>query len=129
MRNKKNRENTRQRKTITRTRQYLRGSTICLCPRSCKDFTIIGEKYKVRLQCFTLSLKMTTTMKTLITKNSFYILCIGFTMGYKMGKKIFLLAWACQPKPPFHGLSLRKSPIKKPHNIIQVGSGRQPDQT
>ena len=30
-------------KTITRTRQYLRGSAICLRPRSCKDFTIIRE--------------------------------------------------------------------------------------
>ena len=29
--------------------------------------------------------------KTLITKkNSFYILCTGFTMGYKMGQKIFV---------------------------------------
>ena len=48
----KNRENTRQRKTITRTRQYLRDSVICLRTRSCKDFTIIREKYKVRLQFF-----------------------------------------------------------------------------
>ena len=30
---------------------------------------------------------------------------------------------------PLHGLSLSKSPIKKPHNIIRVGLGRQPDQT
>ena len=27
-------------KTITRTRQYLRGSAICLRPQSCRDFTI-----------------------------------------------------------------------------------------
>ena len=27
-------------KTITRTKQYLRGSAICLCLRSCRDFTI-----------------------------------------------------------------------------------------
>ena len=27
-------------KTITRTRQHLRGSTICLRPRSCRDFII-----------------------------------------------------------------------------------------
>ena len=33
---------------ITRTRQYLRGSAICLRLRSCRDFTIIKEKYKVR---------------------------------------------------------------------------------
>ena len=43
MRNKINRENTRQRKIITRTKQYLRGSAICLRPRSCRDFTIIRE--------------------------------------------------------------------------------------
>ena len=27
-------------------------------------------------------------------------------------------AWAYRPKPPLHGLNLRKSPIKKPCNII-----------
>ena len=30
-------------KTITRTRQYLRGSAICLRPWSCRGFTIIRE--------------------------------------------------------------------------------------
>ena len=57
--------------------------------------------------------------KTLITKkkNGFYILRIGFTIGYKNGPKFF-----CQPKPPLHGLSLSKSPI------IRVKSGHQPDQ-
>ena len=48
VRNKKNRENTHQRKTITRTRQYLRGLTICLRPRSCRDITIIREEYRVQ---------------------------------------------------------------------------------
>ena len=43
------RENTRQRKTISRTRQYLRGSAICLRPRSCRDITIIREEYRVQL--------------------------------------------------------------------------------
>ena len=56
--------------------------------------------------------------KTLITKKKgFYILRIGFTMGYKNGPKIF-----CRPKPPLHRLSLSKSPI------IRVRSGHQPDQ-
>ena len=50
-----------QRKTITHTRQYLRESTIYLRLQNCRDFTIIGKKYKVWLQCFTLSLKTTTT--------------------------------------------------------------------
>ena len=43
VRSKTNRENTRQRKIITRTRQYLHGSPIYLRPRSCRDFTIIKE--------------------------------------------------------------------------------------
>ena len=60
----KNRENTRQRKTITRTRQYLCGSAICLRPWSCRDFTIIRKEYKVRLQYF-LSIKNTATTPTI----------------------------------------------------------------
>ena len=52
----KNREKKNaKRKTITRTRQYLRGSAICLRPQSCRDFTIIKENYNVRLQCFSFS--------------------------------------------------------------------------
>ena len=47
VRNKKNRENTHQRKTITCTRQYLCGSTICLRPWSCRDIIIIREEYRV----------------------------------------------------------------------------------
>ena len=45
MRNKKQRK---QRKTITRTRQYLHGLVICLRPRSSKDFTIIKKEYRVQ---------------------------------------------------------------------------------
>ena len=38
-------------------------------------------------------------------------------------------AWACRPKPPLHGLSLNKSPIK--NHAILFGSGRvvEPNQT
>ena len=44
----KNREKKNiKRKIITRTRQYLRGSAICLRPQSCRDFIIIKKK----LQC------------------------------------------------------------------------------
>ena len=72
---KKNRENTHQRKTITRTRQYLRGSVICLRPRNYKDFTIIKEEYRVQLAAtiFSLSHRKTRQQhhhKTLITKVS-----------------------------------------------------------
>ena len=45
---KKKRKQNAKSKTITRTRQYLRGSAICLCPRSCRDFTIIREKYNTQ---------------------------------------------------------------------------------
>ena len=84
----KNRENTRQRKIIICTRQYLHGSAICLCPRSCRDFTIIREKYKVR------QYSVSCISKTITTNPNhhncvFYILRIGFTMGYKMGQKNF----------------------------------------
>ena len=65
--NKKNRENTRQRKTITCTRQYLRGSAICLRPQSCRDITIIKEEYRVLQSAtiFSLSIKHNdhTTLK------------------------------------------------------------------
>ena len=49
---KKNRENTRQRKTITHIRQYLCGSAICLRPWSCRDFTIIRKKLQVAATIF-----------------------------------------------------------------------------
>ena len=55
VRNKKIEKKNAKRKTITLTRQYLRGSAICLRPQSCRDFTIIKENYKVRLQCFSFS--------------------------------------------------------------------------
>ena len=75
-------------KTITRTRQYLRGSAICLCPKSCKDFTIIREKIQSAATMFSLSRNTTTTnpnLKIMV----FYILRTRFTMGYKTGQKNF----------------------------------------
>ena len=60
-----------KKKKITCIRQYLCGSAICLRPRSCRDFTIIREKYKLRLQCFSLSLGKTDNNKTLIIKLHF----------------------------------------------------------
>ena len=61
-------------KTITHTRQYLRGSAICLRPQSCKDFTIIREEYKNAATVFSLYLQKhgnNTHNKTLITKLRF----------------------------------------------------------
>ena len=105
---KQNRENTRPKKIIiTFIKQYLRGSAICLCPRSCRDFIIIREKNtKCDSIIFFLSQK-TTTRNPNHQNNGFYILCTGFTMGYK---------------PPLHGLSLRKSPFKNHAISFRVGS-------
>ena len=75
----------------------------------------------MRLQCFTLFQDDDNNNKTLITKNGFYILLGGLSMS--------ALAWACQPKPPLHGLSFKKSPIKNHATLFQVGLGRQLDQT
>ena len=44
MRNKIEKTHTEGKKIITRTKQYLRGSAICLRPWNCRDFTIIKEK-------------------------------------------------------------------------------------
>ena len=117
LRKQKNREKKNaKRKTITCTRQYLRGSAIFLRPQSCRDFTIIKENYNVRLQCFSFS-KRTRWQNPNHKKKGFYILRTEFTMSYKNGPKIL-----CRPKPPLHGLSLSKSPI------LRVRSGHQLDQ-
>ena len=96
-------KNTCQRKIITRIRQYLRGSTIYLRPQSCRNFTIIKENTKCG-STFFFSLKKTTTRNPNHQNNDFYILRTGFTVY--------------RPNPSLHGLSLGKSPIKKPRNII-----------
>ena len=70
------------------TRQYLCGLAICLRSQSCKDFTIIREKYKVRQYSFSLTQKLHPE-KSNHQNNGFYILCTGFTMGYKTGQKFF----------------------------------------
>ena len=114
MRNKKNRENTRQRRTITRTRQYLCGSAICLRPQSCRDFTIIREEYRVqklRLQYFFLSPSRMWQQQPTISKNPNHGK-VGIYI-YEMGPKKFSLGRCPQ------------TPKACPHNIIQVGSGRQ----
>ena len=140
VRNKKNRENTfpekKKKKTITRTRQYLRGSTICLRTQSCRDFTIIREKYKMRLQFFSLSRTTTTTKQTLITKNGFLHLAHRIHNGLQNGPQIFprgiapgppkglsmsTPTWAYQPKPSLYGLSLKKSLIKNHETLFKLG--------
>ena len=123
-------------KTITRTRQYLRGSAICLRSRSCRDFTIIREKYKVLLQCFSLSLSLsqeTRQQQTLISKLRFLHPTHRIHNGLQNRPKFFLRmsapAWACQPKPSLHGLSLRKSPFKNHATLFVSGQVVKPDQT
>ena len=76
---KQNRENTCQRKIITRTRQYLRGSVICLRPWSCRDFTIIRENVQsAAIQFFSLIKNTATPLnKTLITQSRFLYIKMG----------------------------------------------------
>ena len=115
-RNKKIKKKNAKRKTITRTRQYLRGSAICLRPQSCRDFTVIKENYNVWLQCFSFS-KTTTRQNPNHKKKWLLYLAHRIHNGLQNGPKNF-----CRPKPLLHGLSLSKSPI------IRVRSSHQPDQ-
>ena len=139
VRNKKNRENTYQekkKKTITRTRKYLRGSVICLRTQGCRDFTIIRENYKMRLQFFSLSRTTTTTEQTLITKKGFLHPAHRIHDGLQNGPKIFpggiapgppkglsmsTPTWAYQPKPSLYGQSLKKSLIKNHETLFKLG--------
>ena len=101
----KNRENTLQRKTIICTRQYLRGSVIYLRLWSCRDYTIIREKYKSATTIFSLSQKTRRQHnKTLITKLCFL---------HKTGQKNFL--------GPLYGLSLKKYLIKNHAILFELG--------
>ena len=84
---------------------------------------------KLRLQYFLSLIKNTATPlnKTLITQSRFLYIKMGqiffpggVALGPLEGLSMSTPAWACQLKPPLHGLSLSKSPIKKPHNIIWV---------
>ena len=73
----------------------------------------------------------------------FYILCTRFTMDYKTDQKNFhgsvaprppkglsisAPAWACQPKPPLHGLNLKKSLIKNHATLFRSGRVVKPNQ-
>jgi len=49
---------------------------------------LLEKKYKVRQYSFSLS--KTTSRNPNHQNKGFYILCTGFTMGYKKGQKIFL---------------------------------------
>ena len=73
MRNKKNRENTHQRKTITRTRQYLHDLANCVHHGVIRILLLSGKNTSAVVQCFNLS--KTTTIKTLITKTAFSTSC------------------------------------------------------
>ena len=109
----------KKKKKITHTRQYLRGSAICIHPWSCRDFTIIREKLQSAATVFH-SLKNDNNNKTLIIKKRFLYPAHSIHNGLQNGPKIFRLG-------PLHGLSLRKSPIKNHATLFQVGSGRQLD--
>ena len=93
---KKKIEKTHVKETITCTRQYLHGSAICLRPRSCRDFTIIKEEYRVQdvATIFSLYIKNTATTqhKTLKPESRFH------KNGLNGSKKKFLKGVA--PGPP-----------------------------
>ena len=52
-------------------------------------------------------------------KNNFSIICTGFTIGYKMGKNIFLGALPLDPQGDFVTLQTQKSP-KHEKNISKI---------
>ena len=93
--------------------------TICLCPWSCRDFTIIKEKYKVQQYSFSHSQKR--QQLTLITKQR-------FSTSYAQDPQC-AMAWACWPKPPLHGLNLRKFLIKNYATLFRVGSSSGSNKT
>ena len=95
VRNKKNRENTRQRKTIIRIRKYLRDSAICLPLRSCRDFTITREELQVAATIFFFFLSIKHDNNTTLKKNPNYKR--RFHNGLN-GPKIF--SWGCCPRTP-----------------------------
>ena len=97
MRNKKNRENTRQRK------QSHAQDNIYVVQQFAYVYGVAG-------------------ISLLLGKNTEYKNC-----GYNLFSLI--KNTACRPKPPLHGLSLSKSPLK--NHAILFGSGRvvEPDQT
>ena len=100
MRNKIEKTHTKE-KIITRTRQYLCDSAICLRPQSCRDFTIIRERYKVRQYSFSLSQKLHKENSN-HQNNGFYILRKEFTMDYKTGQK----NWLQIKKPAYFTIQL-----------------------
>ena len=100
-----------------------------------------NTEYKMQLQSFILSISKnaaTTQHKTLKLESRFH------KNGLNGPKKKFSQeccpqtprhlsmsapAWACWPKPPLHGLSLSKSPIKNHTTLFRSGQVVKPDQT
>ena len=100
-----------------------------------------GKKYKVWQYSISVSREQ-RQYKTLITKKTILHYVHKIHNGLQNGSKNFpggvaleplrglsmsTLAWACQPKPPLHGLNLKKYLIK--NHATLFGSGCQPDQT
>ena len=119
-------------KTITGTRQYLCDLAIYLHPRSCRDFTIIREKYKVWQYSFYLSQKL--QQRNPNHQNTFSTSCTQDSQWATNGPKKFprgvaprppeglsmsTIIQACWAKPPLHRLSLKKSPIKNHATLFE----------
>ena len=125
-------KNTRQRKIITRTRQYLRGSAIYLHPQSCRDFTYQGKNTKCDNTFFFFPLSLSRKnyiKKTLITKTTIFISCAQDSQWATKQAKFFFTALANRPKPLLHGLSLKKSPIKNHAISFRVRSSSRSNST
>ena len=138
MRKKIEKTHAKKKKIITRARQYLRGLAICLHSQSCRDFTISREKYKCGSTVFFSLKKLHQQKRTLITKVAFSISwaqdlqwatkrakfffpgAIALTPEPLKGLFMSTTAWAYLPKPPLHGLSLRKSPIKNNATLFEL---------
>ena len=97
MRNKKNRENTRQRK------QSHTQDNIYVVQQFAYVYGVVG-------------------ISLLLGKNTEYKNC-----GYNLFSLI--KNTACRPKPPLHGLSFSKSPIKNHAILFGLGWVVEPDQT
>ena len=85
------------------------------------------------MQQYSFSLSQKLDQETLSPKQWFlypaYRIHNGLQNEPPEGLSISAMDWAYQPKPPLHGLSLRKSLIKNHATLFQVGSSSRSNTT
>ena len=88
-----------------------------------------GKKYKCDSTVFLYFKKL--HQETLIIKTTVFISYAQDSQwATKRAKKNFnATTWAYRPKPPLHGLSLKKSPIKNHATLFQVESSSESNTT